>query len=121
MMDNDELIDRFEKIKESTKSKIDSFNEYDKVLFKNTTIALLYIEKEHDSLKEYVKHKTYNKNDAIMYHLRDSIGKFNEKVVEKAIFMKFGYASDRQIANVFFIVAILSLIVFCGLHLAEKI
>ena len=90
-MEHEEIIKSFEKIKLSTKLK-NELNDYrEKMLVNNTTIALMYIESEADSLHQLVKNSEFNKNDVIVNHLQRSIGDFYTKQVSRRVSTKLGY------------------------------
>lgn len=109
-MNDEQLIKRFEEMRKKTKSSLDHDNEYTKSIRDNTAIAIAYVESETETLKEYARSKTYNKNYAILSHLQSIIGRFDDKAVESAIRKHTGYMSIDHSTHLFWIIIGVSVI-----------
>ena len=98
-IDYDELRIKFDAISNSIKSDLVSHKKYNEDLSKNTAIAILYIQNEANSLREYVKTRSYsNKQDAVYNKIEYHIGKVDEKIVRKHIRKELRYYSNDEVA-----------------------
>lgn len=95
-MKNEELIERYNDIREKTQLLVEENDNRNNLFKNNTMLAVLYIESEKDLLHKMVKESTCDSSGhtIVYYHLRSTIGDFDEYAVNLAIRKYLGYYSS---------------------------
>lgn len=104
VMENDELIKKYEALKEKNIDYIGRQNNRERMRNENTALALLYIENEKEFLKQYAKKSDYSSNASAVYgFLYNNVSdNLDEKVVYKHIRKHLGMYEFQFIFDVIF-------------------
>lgn len=102
-MKNEELIERFNDIREKTQLLVEENDNRNNLLKNNTMLAVLYVESEKDLLRKMAKESTCGSSEhsIVYYHLSRTIGDFDEHTVNSAIRKHLGYYSSDFKFNFF--------------------